>query len=164
LFTVIGTTYGVGDGSTTFNVPDMRGRAVAGRDDMGGTAASRITSAVSGIAGTTLGAAGGNQNLHQHSHPNTASFSGSGANTGTVSSDHSHSYQTVYNTSAMSAAGGSYFVYYPTTTNTGGISANHTHGYTPSGSVSVSNANQGSGASQNIQPTIILNYIIKALQ
>ncbi len=30
LFAVIGTTYGVGDGSTTFNVPDMRGNVPAG--------------------------------------------------------------------------------------------------------------------------------------
>ena len=30
LFAVIGTTYGAGDGSTTFNVPDLRGRAVYG--------------------------------------------------------------------------------------------------------------------------------------
>lgn len=32
LFNVIGTTYGAGDGSTTFNVPDMRGKVAAGRD------------------------------------------------------------------------------------------------------------------------------------
>lgn len=32
LFAVIGTVYGAGDGSTTFNVPDCRGRVVAGRD------------------------------------------------------------------------------------------------------------------------------------
>lgn len=30
LFTAIGTTYGVGDGSTTFNVPDLSGRVVIG--------------------------------------------------------------------------------------------------------------------------------------
>lgn len=32
LFAVIGTTYGNGDGSTTFNLPDMVGRVVVGRD------------------------------------------------------------------------------------------------------------------------------------
>jgi microcystin-dependent protein len=31
LFTEIGTTYGVGDGSTTFTLPDMRGRVPGGR-------------------------------------------------------------------------------------------------------------------------------------
>lgn len=30
LFTVLGTAYGAGDGSTTFNVPDMRGRSPLG--------------------------------------------------------------------------------------------------------------------------------------
>jgi microcystin-dependent protein len=32
LFAAIGTTHGVGDGSTTFNLPDLRGRAVVGQD------------------------------------------------------------------------------------------------------------------------------------
>ncbi len=30
LFALVGTTYGEGDGSTTFNVPDMRGRSIVG--------------------------------------------------------------------------------------------------------------------------------------
>lgn len=30
LFAVIGTTFGVGDGSTTFNIPDLRGRTLQG--------------------------------------------------------------------------------------------------------------------------------------
>lgn len=34
--------YGRGDGSSTFNVPDRRGRISAGRDNMGGTAAGRF--------------------------------------------------------------------------------------------------------------------------
>lgn len=42
LFTVLSTTFGVGDGSTTFNMPDLRGRGLAGTDDMGGTAANRL--------------------------------------------------------------------------------------------------------------------------
>lgn len=61
LFAAISTTYGSGDGSTTFGLPDLRGRAVAGVDNMGGSAASRITAAGSGITGTTLGAAGGSE-------------------------------------------------------------------------------------------------------
>jgi microcystin-dependent protein len=32
LFTVIGTTYGVGDGTTTFNLPNLKGRVVVGVD------------------------------------------------------------------------------------------------------------------------------------
>lgn len=60
LFTAIGTTYGTGDGSSTFNIPDLRGRVVAGKDNMGGSAASRITSAVT-VDGATLGTTGGSQ-------------------------------------------------------------------------------------------------------
>lgn len=32
LFTIIGTTHGAGDGSTTFNLPDLVGRVAVGRD------------------------------------------------------------------------------------------------------------------------------------
>lgn len=60
LFAAIGSTYGSGDGSTTFNLPDLRGRVVAGLDNMGGSAASRLTDATAGF-GDTLGEAGGAQ-------------------------------------------------------------------------------------------------------
>lgn len=59
LFTALGTTFGVGDGSTTFTLPDLRGRIPGGKDDMGGSAASRLTTGGSGVNGTTLGASGG---------------------------------------------------------------------------------------------------------
>lgn len=74
LFAKIGTNYGPGDGSTTFNVPDLRGRMPSGLDNMGGTAANRITSAGSGVDGSTLGAAGGVQNTVVQ-QANLASFS-----------------------------------------------------------------------------------------
>jgi microcystin-dependent protein len=61
LFSLVGTSYGAGDGSTTFGLPDFRGRVLAGKDDMGGSAANRITNAGSGIVGTTLGASGGSE-------------------------------------------------------------------------------------------------------
>lgn len=50
LFASIGTTYGVGDGSTTFNLPDSRGKADIGS----GTG--------SGLTARTLGATGGAEN------------------------------------------------------------------------------------------------------
>lgn len=61
LFTIFSTTYGVGDGSTTFNIPDIRGRVVAGKDDMGGSSANRLTNADDGLNGDTLGATGGGE-------------------------------------------------------------------------------------------------------
>lgn len=41
LFTAIGTTYGAGDGSTTFNLPDLRGEFVRGWDDGRGVDSGR---------------------------------------------------------------------------------------------------------------------------
>lgn len=80
LFSVIGTTYGTGDGSTTFNVPDLRGRTSVGKDDMGGVAANRLTGGTGGIVGATLGAVGGEQahqlttsELASHAHPGSTS-------------------------------------------------------------------------------------------
>jgi len=42
LFTAIGTTFGVGDGSTTFNLPDLRGEFLRGWDDSRGVDSSRV--------------------------------------------------------------------------------------------------------------------------
>ena len=67
LFAVIGTTYGVGDGSTTFNVPDLRGRVVFGSDAIGGAAAGRLGGGGArpgGIADASVGKTGGEQ-AHQ---------------------------------------------------------------------------------------------------
>lgn len=58
--TGIHAPYGRGDTSTTFNVPDFRGRVLVALDNLGGTAASRITSAsTNGANSTTLGGVGG---------------------------------------------------------------------------------------------------------
>jgi microcystin-dependent protein len=64
LFAAMGTTYGPGDGSTTFNLPDLRGRVVASPDNMGGgTDPNRLTGSptlalVRNSIGGTGGAAG----------------------------------------------------------------------------------------------------------
>ena len=69
LFNVIGITYGQGDGSTTFNLPDLRGRVPVGKDDMGGNAANVVGGA------DTLGNSGGEEThiltvdeMPSHSH------------------------------------------------------------------------------------------------
>lgn len=55
LYTAIATSYGVGNGSTTFNVPDLRGRVPVGIDNMGGSDAGILDIA------NTLGLTGGEQ-------------------------------------------------------------------------------------------------------
>jgi len=57
--TAVVAPHGNGDGSTTFHKPDYRGRTTVGRDDMGGTAANRLTAGGSGIQGNVPGRSGG---------------------------------------------------------------------------------------------------------
>lgn len=58
---LLGATFG-GNGSTTFGVPDLRGRSRYYKDNQGGSAANRITAAGGNYDGTTLGNSGGAQN------------------------------------------------------------------------------------------------------
>lgn len=62
--------YGSGGDSTTIGVPDCKGRTVAGRDNMGGPSAGRLTSTYFGL-GSRINAAGGleyNDKILSHSH------------------------------------------------------------------------------------------------
>jgi len=70
------TLYNNGNGSTTFGIPDMRGRVRATKDNMGGAAASRLTATYFGTSAETLGAVGGLQSnnvilTHNHSITDT---------------------------------------------------------------------------------------------
>lgn len=73
LFAAIGTTFGVGDGSTTFNLPDLRGEFVRGWDDGRGVDTSR-----------TFGSAQGDQfKAHTHTVNLTAEMA-AGSNSGSL--------------------------------------------------------------------------------
>lgn len=147
LFTAIGTTYGAGDGTTTFTLPDLRGRAVFGLDNMGGTTASRVTSGVSGITGTTLGANGGSQLMHQHNHAVT---------------DPGHIHSIGISTGGLNATTGNYIserVGGQIGTNTSLVYQATLSGLSSTTGLTVNNA--GSGGSQNMPPAMMLNYIIK---
>lgn len=161
LFLTIGTTYGVGNGSTTFNLPDMRGRVVAGVDNMGGTAASRLTSTVLS-ASNTIGAVGGSETHTLTSAQSGIPAHGHSTTVGNDSPDHSHSgsmpatsYNAAGNLTVFTTPQG--LTWYHSFT-TGGASARHSHSVT----VNNNTAANASQAHTNTQPTIVLNYIIKA--
>lgn len=150
LYTVLGTTYGSGDGSTTFNLPDCRGRIGVGKDNMGGSAASRITTGGCGIDGTTLGAVGGEQThtlitaeLAAHSH-------------GVTDPGHTHNVNNQGNLFGIrnDLNTGSGF-----TPSTNAISAISVQSNTTG--ITVDSAGSGT-AHNNVQPTLIVNKIIFA--
>ncbi len=146
LFAVVGTTYGVGDGSSTFNLPDLQGRVVAGKDDMSGSSANRLTDAVTGgLNGDTLGDTGGTE-----SHTLTSAQSGLVGHTHGVSA------------SLEAVTGGG--------TSTTGVDTGESafQGNNASNNTSMINVSISAVASADaseahniVQPTIILNYIIK---
>lgn len=75
LFAAIGTTFGAGDGSTTFNLPDLRGEFIRGWDDSRGV-----------DSGRTFGSLQSGQNA-SHSHTATASNAGAHSHTTSVKAD-----------------------------------------------------------------------------
>lgn len=142
LFTALGTTYGAGDGSNTFNLPDLRGRAPFGKDDLGGaSAASRLTSAGSGVNGAALGASGGAQNV-------TLDIS--------TMPLHGHPYRHSVEDDAISDLDGGMM--------TDGNAANRAaFTGTPSNTIGQQIGGTGGGAAHNnMPPALVTNYIIKS--
>ena len=118
LFAAIGTTYGAGDGSTTFVLPDLGGRVPAGKE----ATATRLTTAGSGVDGATLGATGGAQ-----------------THTLTIAQMPAHDHNGNGYTDRNTGGGGTDQVLIKNRTGPAG----------------------GGAAHNNVQPTIVLNYIIK---
>jgi len=181
---ITGTVFpwGNGDGTLTFNVPDLRGYVPAGADAMGGTPAGVLTSTYFGADPSSPGVIGGNEShvllsaeLAGHTHPagtylgpsHNHSFSDNfSGNTG--NDTHSHSYGNAGNTVTRQSG----------PSDTAGVSSGttggDTHDHSFSGSVSGNTGNSGNtavtGASGStgsdtaftiVQPTKTVNYIIK---
>ncbi|GEP61224.1 hypothetical protein RSO01_83900 [Reyranella soli] len=89
LFAPLSTAHGTGDGSTTFNPPDLPRRVTAGKDDMGGSAASRLTGTSMSPNGTTLGASGGLQQANTGGASSLAPVRNDASNIN-VAQEHSH--------------------------------------------------------------------------
>lgn len=131
LYAVIGTTYGAGDGSTTFNVPNLVNKTVRGSNSLGKTG---------GADTVTLSTA----NLPAHNHAGTTDSAGA----------HTHTTQW----SAYKTDGGwngwqsnSWTIKSSTTTDSAGA---HTHTFT------TSSTGSGSAVTIT-NPYVMLHYIIK---
>lgn len=197
LFAVISTTYGVGDGSTTFTLPNLKGKVPVGRDsadasfdtmgESGGAKTHTLTSTEMPSHTHTQDSHNHTQNSHNHTqdaHGHTVNahshlnyyMTGAGGS-------HSHTYQSQ---SVLRGSGSSatYTSIAGSTANTSTAAA-HDHtsiaytGDTSPGVTATTATNQaqtatnqaqtatnqntgGSGAHNNLQPYIVLNYIIKA--
>jgi microcystin-dependent protein len=151
LFAAIGTTWGAGDGSTTFGVPDLRRRATIGS---GGTAISGPANTVGSVGGAETHALSlGEVAAHTH---------GPGSLTADSAGAHGHALDGF---TLFDAAGGNGVLVQsgvnaatPLQTTAGGAASAGTHGH----SISGSSASTGSGtAHNNMQPSAVVTKMIK---
>ena len=165
LFALIGTLYGTGDGSTTFNIPDLRNRFIAGK---GTVAWSDTLNDKGGSKDTTLVDHQHAGPSHQHTQQGTFTSDGDGA--------HSHGYGDStqfwwvdpvgfgFGWAASSDGGGQKFGKAIFST----VGA-HDHATTISGLTTASGtanttgntATTGVAADTNLPPYITLNHIIR---
>jgi microcystin-dependent protein len=165
LFAVIGTTYGTGDGSTTFNLPDMSGRVPIGASSL-----------------HVLGTSGGEEGhvlleaeLPSHDHTVPAHGHGNDILAKTPSLSHSVTQQPAYtynrpNSATKAGAAGSNAGYNGTSSTNASrtdmsITAHAASACTMGGSITDCSAfdtlvTGGGGAHDNMQPYITINYVI----
>ena len=152
LYSTVGNTYGAGDGFSTFNLPDIRGCVIASLDNMGGSAAGRLTS-IGG--GTSMGARGGEQThllttaeIPSHSHANTLTDPGH---------RHDFSLPTYNNASAGSFVADATSPQHNTYSSSTVVQTNTT-------GITITNANAGGDGAHNIvQPTMLMNSLIRII-
>ena len=159
LYALIGTTYGPAAGGN-FTLPDLRGRTAVGVNT-----ATYLTT-----LGATIGSADATIVTHTHSH--SLSVDAGGSHTHFVAADvvDTQTNSEINHVSATtyiprrrqdgSSSGNFVFIGQATAATVGLTSSSgaHTHGL--SGSIT---ANGSSGTNANLQPSIALNYIIRAL-
>jgi microcystin-dependent protein len=104
LFAVIGTTYGAGNGSTTFAVPDLQDNVAvskSGTKNLASTGGANTVAATGNIAGSTANASLTTAQLASHSHSGSCNFTpcqegtqarGVSNNTGSAGQGQAHSH------------------------------------------------------------------------
>ena len=154
LYNVIGTTYGIGNGTTTFNLPNIASRVIAGYDST--DANFNAIGLTGGTGSTTLVA----NNLPAHTHPNTLT-------------DPGHEHLLVYGGSQGAnrsvygdyLLGGSINFFTPPTPQAANASAvsGPAVGATNTTGITITNANNvtTNSAFSNLQPYIVMRYYIK---
>lgn len=119
LFAAIGTTFGAGDGFTTFNLPDLRGEFIRGWDDGRGVDGGRAMGSRQDGAIQSHTHTGSSADAGNHTHTGTAASGGEHTHSATTASAGSHTH------SASTGAEGSHA--HSGSTNAGG---SHTHSMT----------------------------------
>jgi len=139
LFAVWGTTFGAGDGSTTFGLPNCKGRVMVGRDPA--QTEFDTIGEVGGAKTHTLTVA----EMPTHNH---------GGTTGNDSPDHTHGYNQEGGLPSTTSVGGTpgFLISGTSQNQSTGASTRHTHSISSQG---------GGGAHNNLQPYIVSNYIVK---
>lgn len=152
LFSMFSTTFGVGDGSTTFNIPDLRNRLPIGKGDMGGSSSGRITTThFGGNDPNGLGATGGDDGtaIAQANLPAVTLT--------TNITDPGHSHNLEFATSLFPQTGGQ-----PAVTGTGGPTAGATNSKVTG--ITASTPLGGSGTEiSRIPPAIISNWLLRII-
>jgi microcystin-dependent protein len=103
LFGIIGTTYGAGNGSTTFNVPDLQDNVAvskSGTKNLGSTGGANTVSSTGNVGGSTANATLSTPQLASHTH------SGGGSNTASYRDPSSNNVSRLISADTGSTGGG----------------------------------------------------------
>lgn len=149
LFAAVANRYGNGNGATTFNLPDFRGRVPVGLDNMDGASANRVTSTQADI----LGGAGGNESKALSGSVTVSGSVGSTTLSQAQMPNHSHNYSKETNFTGSGGFGGNASQVQTTATTAVGSNESHSHSFSGSGTLS--------GMMDVTQPWLAVNYIIK---
>jgi microcystin-dependent protein len=147
----------------TLTLPDLRGRIIAGLDDMGNTAAGRITSSTVTGGGTTLGNVGGAETntIARANLPNVSpTFSGIASSVGVQSPQATIISNGIFNSNQLTQSGNSFGM---TALAPGATSSvlNSAGIFTPQGSVGSLNGGVTQTGMVTLPPVMVASYYIK---